>query len=117
MKTLPWLLTKIPMWFTSATRSGRSLSSSTWGGRDAYGMVEQREAAHEPREILGVHAAPALQRTGLDEVRVRVDPGRRDIGIAAQVIRGIKHFETLQPADGRLEQPSPRPRRPPARNT
>ena len=33
------------------------------GRQGAFGVVEQRETAHEPREILGVHPAPPLQRS------------------------------------------------------
>ncbi len=69
------------------------------------GVVEQREAAHQPGEVLGVHAATALERARLDEVGVRVDAGRRDIRIAAQVVLAVEYLEALQPRDGRSERP------------
>lgn len=65
------------------------------GWQCTCGVVEQRQAAHEPGEVNAIHAATTLERARLDEVRVQVDASRRDIGISAEVVLAVKHLQAL----------------------
>ena len=75
------------------------------GRQGAHGVVEQREAAHQPGKVLGINPATTLERARLDEMCVRVNAGCRDVRVAAQVILAVEHLEALQPRDGRSERP------------